>query len=362
MKKIAFAWWGSGWHIFPIKSLIEYFSSQNPELQIFWFGEKNSMEEGICKQLEESGINVKFVAIMSGKVRRYWTLKAIWLNLVDIFKLKIGFFQSLYYLRKYKIDTLFSKWGSVSLPPSIAARILRKQVYMHESDTVPWLANRVVGKFANKIFLGLETVKEYFPKEKTQLVGQILGEVFYKERKVNKCSELSNLLLIGGSQWAAIILDALLEIASNHSEVLANYNITIIWGTLNKQYGEKFVDYKNIKFLEFVSQEEMAEILTCIDMSITRWSGTSLAEQDLFGIWKIIIPLPFTGGNHQYRNAVDYVKRGDVLVEQKGDLKGKLLELLREKAGFKKTIAEKWEIINEKIEDSKGVIYESMVS
>gem|GEM_PF-3595613 len=66
-----------------------------------------------------------------------------------------------------------------------------------------------------------------------------------------------------------------------------------------------------------------------------------MAEQDLFGIWKIIIPLPFTGGNHQYRNAVDYVKRGDVLVEQKGDLKGKLLELLREKAGFKKTIAEK---------------------
>gem|GEM_PF-2956504 len=46
----------------------------------------------------------------------------------------------------------------------------------------------------------METVKEYFPKEKTQLVGQILGEVFYKERKVNKCSELSNLLLIGGSQ------------------------------------------------------------------------------------------------------------------------------------------------------------------
>lgn len=357
MKKIAFAGGWSGWHIFPIKSLIEYFSSQNPKLQLFWFGEKNSMEEGVCKELESNRINVIFVPIMSGKVRRYWNLKAIWLNFVDIFKLKIGFFQSLYYLRKYKIDILFSKWGYVSLPPSIAARILGKQVYMHESDTVPWLANRVVGKFANKIFLGLETVKEYFPAKKTQLVGQILWDIFYQKRENPLCSDLTNLLVIGGSQGAAVILDALLEIANNYNEILENYNITIIWGTLNKQYGEKFDGYKNIKFLEFVSQEKMAEILYCIDMSITRWSGTSLAEQDLFGIWKIIIPLPFTGGNHQYRNAMDYCKRGDVLVEQKGDLAGKLLEILKEKDGFKK---EGKDLTKER--DVKGVIYESVVS
>ena len=356
MKKIAFAWWGSGWHIFPIKSLIEYFSNQNSELQMFWFGERNSMEERICEELEKNRINVIFVPIMSGKVRRYWNLKAIFQNLVDIFKLKIWFFQSLYYLRKYKIDILFSKWGYVSLPPSIAARILGKQVYMHESDTVPWLANRVVGKFANKIYLGLETIKEYFPKKKTQLLGQILGDVFYKKREVNKYWELTNLLVIGGSQWASIILEALLDIANKNLEILEKYNITIIGGTLNKQYGEKFGEYRNIDFLEFVSQDEMADILTCVDMSITRWSGTSLAEQDLFWIWKIIITLPYTWGNHQYRNAIDYLKRWDVLVEQKGDLQAALLEILKEKAGFKKEVKN----ISGKL-DTKEVIYKDLV-
>ncbi len=356
MKKIAFAWWGSGWHIFPIKSLIEYSVNQNSELQMFWFGEKNSMEEKICKELKNTGINVKFITIMSGKLRRYWTLQSIWLNFVDIFKLKIWFFQSLYYLKKYKIDILFSKWGYVSLPPSIAARILRKQVFMHESDTVPGLANKIVGKFANKIFLGLRTIKEYFPKEKTQLVWQILSDIFYRKREVSVCSDKTNLLLIGWSQGSAIILEALLEIARDNPKILEWYNITIIWGTLNKQYGEMFEGYKNINFLEFVSQEKMAEILTCTDMSITRWSGTSLAEQDLFWIWKIIIPLPFTGGNHQYRNAMDYVKRGDIMLEQKWDLSGKLLKILEKKAGFKKVSKD---ITKE--QDVKGIIYESML-
>jgi hypothetical protein len=34
-----------------------------------------------------------------------------------------------------------------------------------------------------------------------------------------------------------------------------------------------------------------------------------LAEQDYFNIKKIIVPLPYTGGNHQYFNGLAYEEK-----------------------------------------------------
>jgi len=66
---------------------------------------------------------------------------------------------------------------------------------------------------------------------------------------------------------------------------------------------------------------------------------TSLAEQQLFGIRKCIIPLPFTGGNHQRHNAQRCVShRNDTLVEQDTKLARNLEEYLIRHVGYKKEL------------------------
>ena len=79
-------------------------------------------------------------------------------------------------------------------------------------------------------------------------------------------------------------------------------------------------DFKNMKdtqALDWISQENIASLLENTQIAITRGSATTLAEIDIFGVKKIIIPLPYAADNHQYWNAREYVKKWGILLEQK---------------------------------------------
>ena len=78
-----------------------------------------------------------------------------------------------------------------------------------------------------------------------------------------------------------------------------------------------FENMKNTQALEWISQEDIASLLGNTQIAITRGSATTLAEIDIFGVKKIIIPLPYAADNHQYWNAREYEQNGDILLEQK---------------------------------------------
>ena len=70
-----------------------------------------------------------------------------------------------------------------------------------------------------------------------------------------------------------------------------------------------FENMKDIQAFEWISQESIASLLEDTDIAITRGSATTLAEIDIFGVRKIIVPLPYSAENHQYWNAREYVKK-----------------------------------------------------
>ena len=49
---------------------------------------------------------------------------------------------------------MFSKGGFVSVPVVAAASFLKIPVLAHESDITPGLANKIAGKFADKLLVG----------------------------------------------------------------------------------------------------------------------------------------------------------------------------------------------------------------
>lgn len=78
-----------------------------------------------------------------------------------------------------------------------------------------------------------------------------------------------------------------------------------------------FKEIDNVQALAWISQEDIVSLLRTTDIAITRGSATTLAEIDTFSIRKIIIPLPYSAHNHQFWNAKEYEKNGDILLEQK---------------------------------------------
>ncbi len=326
--RIWFAGWGTGGHVFPVQSLIKYIDKvDHAKHEYFWFGEKWSLEEKTCITLQQSVEGLSFLQITSGKWRREKELVALWKNIIGLFSLVWGIVVSLYLLWKWKVDVIFCKGWFVSLPVVIAWWVLRKDIVLHESDTKPWLANRICSLFASSIFTGFEGV---FPGKEI-MVGQIIdddlvaayGNGFEKsefdwqdsEKNIweKHTWEKTHFLVIWWSQWSQSMYEALAKILETWEVTMCHFHV--ILGTQNKEMGRLFDAYSNVTVYEFVDQKSMGQLLALCDVAITRGGTTSLAEQQLFGLKKIIIPIPWT--HDQMKNALYYKEQyWDILIDQ----------------------------------------------
>ena len=143
--------WGATWgHIFPLLSAYN-FLKEDENLDFVWVWEEEWLEFDIAMEN-----NIKFLDIPAWKLRRYFD----WRNFFEPLKNLTWIFFGIYFILRYRIKVIFSKGWYVALPLCIAGFLLRRKIYIHESDTVSGLANRIIWKMATKVFYT-------FPNEKT---------------------------------------------------------------------------------------------------------------------------------------------------------------------------------------------------
>ena len=306
-KTIALTWGWTGGHIIPLLSIYNYLKEEN-NYNFLWIGEETWLEAEIA---EEN--NIEFHDIAAGKIRRYFD----WRNFYEPLKNLTGFFQGLYYIWKYKIDIVFSKWGYVSMPLAIAAWVMRKKIYIHESDIKMWLANKVVSKVATKVFSSFpkeDSNPSPSGKERIIITGQIMNPDLLEwltDLNIEENKKLK-VLVIAGSQGSKIIFENLLKIIPD----LPNIEFEIILWEKNKDFKEKLNVFTNTIIHDFVDQKELWKIYKQTDIAITRWSATVLAELFYFWIHAIIIPIT-NAWDHQIYNAQYYKEKvwSDILDE-----------------------------------------------
>ena len=201
---------------------------------------------------------------------------------------------------------------------------------MHESDTVAGLTNKVAAKLADKKFAGFPGVVKG-----AEVVGQILSE----ELLVAPVKPLrrTQVLVMGGSQGARTIFLAIVTLLQQGK--LKGFDFHVMLGTKNSDERELLEAFPNVTCYGFVTQSQLAQVYSVCDVSVTRGSATSIEEQLLFGLKLIIVPLPYTGGNHQYYNALHYHRTHDatVLDQQQPDFVRSLENAIEAQKAFKKT-------------------------
>lgn len=321
---IALTGGGTGWHIVPLVAIHNYLK-ENGEYQFYWVWEFDSPEEEAAKKS-----NIKFLDISAWKIRRYFDLK----NFYEPLKNLSGIAQWIYYIKKFKIDIIISKWGYVSLPLCIAGRILGKKVYIHESDIVTGLSNKIVSRFATKTFYTFLNEKidgknhiHSWPILNPELIDY-LDTVEVEE------NERFTVMVIAGSQGSTRIFKTLLEILPD----LQDIDFHIILGEKNMHFRGDFKAFPNTLVHDFITQKRLGKILKNIDVAITRGSST-LWELNHFGIHSIVIPLKATGWDHQTKNAEYFHEHfgSDVLDEDDAELNLKLFRLIQKYKDFRKS-------------------------
>jgi UDP-N-acetylglucosamine--N-acetylmuramyl-(pentapeptide) pyrophosphoryl-undecaprenol N-acetylglucosamine transferase len=313
---------GTGGHLFPLIAVERKMKEKlGPEGNFLYIGSGAQMEKDV---MSKEGIPMKFV--MSGKMRRYFSMQ----NVVDFFKVPVGFVQALWILLRYMPDVVFSKGGFVAIPTVLAAWVYRIPVLIHESDAIPGVANRFLSNFASRIAVAYPLAEDYLPQERTALVGNPLredvtgGDAAMLRKKLEFTESKKTIFVIGGSQGSQVINKAIIRILP---ALLKHFQV--IHQTGEKNYDECMVlaaeqgvkvgrdGYYPAKFLE---GDLLRDTFALADLVISRAGATTIAEIGANKKPAILVPLEGSANDHQRLNAYEVAKAGGALVLEETNL------------------------------------------
>ncbi len=283
----------------PLLAIKQVIEEYDPGTEFFWIGTKTGPErEFILKK------NIPFQAIAAGKFRRYFSF----LNIFDIGRVFIGFFQSLRILLKEYPDLCISAGGFVSVPIHFAAWILGIPTWVHQQDVEVGLANKLMAPYARVITTSILAVTSYFPKRKTKWLGSpVRKEIFQgnktRARKLFGITTRLPVVLVLGGGTGSLRVNQLIAEAVPH---LKGYvEIMHLSGRdrpqeLVEKTTELFPYYRVFQFLS----DEMKDAYAVADLIVCRGGFGTLTEAAALGKPCIIVPKP----GHQVGN-VKFLER-----------------------------------------------------
>jgi UDP-N-acetylglucosamine--N-acetylmuramyl-(pentapeptide) pyrophosphoryl-undecaprenol N-acetylglucosamine transferase len=280
-------------------------------------------------------MNFKSVILVTGKWRRYFSFK----NFIDLFKMGFGFLQALWRVWIVMPDVIFSKGGYGSIAAVMAGWIYRIPIVIHDSDSVPGFANRLMAKLATLVAVSFEEAANYLPREKTYFTGEAIRESFFTPADLSKDRAFLGLtggkpvvLVLGGSQGAKKINDIILDILPDLLGMAE-----VIHQTGDKNYDGVFRESKAALQglpaellslyhpVNFLMEPEFVAAMHSADLVISRPGAGSIFEIAASGKASILIPITNSSGNHQRRNAYNFAASGRAEVIEETNLTPKLL-------------------------------------
>jgi UDP-N-acetylglucosamine--N-acetylmuramyl-(pentapeptide) pyrophosphoryl-undecaprenol N-acetylglucosamine transferase len=291
--RILIAAGGTGGHVYPAIAIADAIKHENAESEILFVGTKDHME---WKAVPKAGYKIKSVWI-SGFHRRL-TLK----NMLFPLKLVTSIVQSFGIVSSFKPQVMVSCGGYAAGPVGWVAGKRGVKVVIQEQNSFPGVTNRMLAKFASRIFTAFKEAAKYLPSDKIVESGNpTRGTLNKVERKVglnsfNFDDSKPVLMVLGGSGGARSINEAVKENLDKLSD------LQVIW-----QCGSRYIDAlmkevdlennKNIRLTAFI--DNMPEAYAAADLIVSRAGASSCSEFMMTGKPSVLIPSPNVAGDHQ---------------------------------------------------------------
>jgi len=274
---------------------------------VIWLGSASSVEQDAAQRA-----GIRFVAIPTGKFRRYLSLQ----NFTDALRVPLGVLAARRALSAFKPSVVLSTGGFVSVPTVLAAWGLAP-VITHEQTATIGLANRINARFADVLAVSFEPGRVKLPKihRDIRVTGNpvrpqlLLGDRERGLQRVGFTAELPVVYVTGGARGSspinrrveAILPDLLAQAQVIHQTGPASANQDA--ERLESLRAQLPAETRSRYFIaEFVG-EELPDIYAAADLIVARSGAGTIAELAFVGKPAILIPLPGTGGDEQSVNA-----------------------------------------------------------
>ena len=320
--RILIAAGGTGGHVYPAIAIADALKDENLNTEILFVGTKNHME---WKAVPKAGYKIKSVWI-SGFHRRLTAM-----NLLFPLKLITSLVQSFGIVSSFKPHVMFSCGGYVAGPVGWVAGKRGVKIVIQEQNSFPGVTNRMLSKFASKIFTAFKEAANFLPAEKIIESGNPTRNTIDKVEKeaglnsFNFDNSKPVLMVLGGSGGAKSINEAVKENLEKLSD------LQVIW-----QCGSKYIEAlmeeidlaknMNIRLTAFI--DNMPEAYAAADLIVSRAGAGSCSEFMITGKPSVLIPSPNVAGDHQTQNAQSMVDAGASELLKDSDAVNALPELV----------------------------------
>ncbi|MBL6803750.1 MAG: undecaprenyldiphospho-muramoylpentapeptide beta-N-acetylglucosaminyltransferase [Pseudomonadales bacterium] len=291
---------GTGGHVFPALAIARQLETRG--VKIDWLGTPDGMEE---KLLEGTGYEFHQIAAKGLKGKGLSRLlSAPWMLMRSLW-------QSLVIINRLKPDCVLGMGGYVSGPGGVAARLLRRKLYLHEQNAVVGLTNRLLSRLANCVFEAfpgafLKSDKVMYVgnpvRADIEQVGASMPEFATHERPIR-------ILVLGGSQGALAINEAMPEALAQLKsagpakvpEVRHQTGAAQLEPTLSAYANAGFEPTSKLTISAFI--DDMAAAYAWADLVIGRSGASTVTEIAVAGRASILVPYPHHKDQQQLHNA-----------------------------------------------------------
>ncbi len=323
--KVVIAAAGTAGHINPGLAIANKIKQEEPKSEITFIGTTRGLENDLVPR---AGFNLKTIDAYG--LSKKLTIE----NIKKMYKTLKGYGEAKKILKDLKPDIVIGTGGYICGATILAAHNLKIPTMLHESNSFPGKAVKMLAKKTDEILISFEDAKERIPNAKkivhTGTPVKIKKQEYTNSQieKIKKELGLNNekplVLIFGGSQGAQKINEAIMGIIKNK----LNKEYQIIWATGPKQYDiikEKLEDanininyIENTKIVPYIYN--MEEIMNVSDLIVSRSGAMTITEIANLAKPSILVPLPNVSGDHQMYNAKVLANKNAAIIIINDDL------------------------------------------
>lgn len=299
---------GTAGHINPALAIANKIKKEEPKSKITFIGTTRGLENDLVPR---AGYDLK-------TIDAYGLSKKISIeNIKKMHKTLKGYGEAQKIIKDIKPDIVIGTGGYICGATILAAHKLKIPTMLHESNSFPGKAVKMLAKKTDTILISFEDAKARIPNAKKIVYTGTPVKIQKKEYSKTQATQIKKqlglddskpiVLIFGGSQGAQKINEAILGIIQNK----LNKEYQIMWATGPKQYDiikEKLEDrninisyIENTKIVPYIYN--MEEIMNVADLIVSRSGAMTITEIANLAKPSILIPLPNVSGDHQMYNA-----------------------------------------------------------
>lgn len=241
----------------------------------------------------------------------------------------LGIVQSLRLLRRLRPQIVIATGGYVCFPLALAARLLRAfgmlraPIVLLEPNVSPGVTTRVLAPLVDEIWGecgGFSTnvrSKCRATGVPTRYRRSALPPREQAAARLRLDAGLPTLLVIGGSQGARSLNDAVLHLSAGAG--LPNWQILLITGTSDSdRVRERAGSAKRLRTVPYL--DDMADAYAVSDVVVARAGASTVAELRALAMPAVLVPYPYATEAHQDDNALRLAAEGRAKVLADRDL------------------------------------------